>query len=153
MTRKCSIWIAAAALAFASTAWSDEDVNTERNVLGGSPPIYAGQPQPPLATSTYKRYRVIPHGAGSSPTAQSGERCGTRVGLFGPGPQLPVGTSCIGRNLNGQLFRGRIVPDGSGQFCLTPAGTFGPGSEQPIGMPCSGETKNGPMQGRIVAVD
>jgi hypothetical protein len=152
MTRRLVLLIAVAALMSADAAWSEEADSAERNVLGGSPPIYAGQPQAPLVTSSYKRYRAIPRD--TAPTApQSGERCATRIGLFGPGPQQPVGTSCAGRDANGQMFRGRIVPDGTGRFCVTGTGIYGPGGEQPIGMPCSGETKNGLVPGRIAAMD
>ena len=82
-------------------------------------------------------------------TLQLGNRCATKLGIFGPGPRMPVGEVCAGMDANGSLVRGRVVANGTGKLCATGQGTFGPGLEQPIGTPCKVETKTGFVQGQI----
>lgn len=152
MTQPIAVCVAILAIFFTTVGRCEESEGTERSVLGGSPPIYASEPQMPEVTSDYKRYRAIP--PDSAPVSQQkGVRCATRIGLFGPGAPSPINSVCIGRAPNGKLYRGHVVPDGRGRFCVTATGIFGPGVEQPIGMPCRGETKNAPVQGHIAAVD
>lgn len=143
----------AALMALAMPAGADEADEPERSVLGGSPPIYVGVPVPSTVTQSYKRFRVVPRGDAPVATASTGTRCATRLGLFGPGRSLPVGTACVGRDPANQLAKGRVVPDGNGTFCATPNGLFGPGPAQPIGLPCTAEAKGGAVQGRIAATE
>jgi hypothetical protein len=123
----------------------DED----KSVLGGSPPIYASAPVTgPI--QVYRSNRHIPSGRPADPQSlQLGNRCATKLGLFGPGPRMPVGEVCAGMDANGSLVRGQVVADGTGKFCATREGTFGPGPEQPIGLPCKVETEAGFVQGQI----
>jgi hypothetical protein len=144
-------WVAA--LICAAPVRAEEADATERSVLGGSPPIYASVPVTSLVTQSYKRFRVVPRGDAPVATEQTGTRCATRLGLFGPGRSLPVNTYCVGRDPQNQLAKGRVVPDGNGIYCATSAGLFGPGPEQPIGMTCSAETKSGVVQGRIAVAE
>jgi hypothetical protein len=144
----------AATFAWAAPARAEEADASERSVLGGSPPIYASVPVTSLVAQSYKRFRVVPRGdAPAGATAQTGTRCATRLGLFGPGRSLPVNTACVGRDPQNQLAKGRVVPDGTGTYCATASGLFGPGPEQPIGLPCSAETKGGAVQGRIAVAE
>ena len=140
----CALNIAATTVVRAADA-DDED----KSVLGGSPPIYAG---PPVtgAIQLYRSDRHIPtRKPADSPTLQLGNRCATKLGIFGPGPRMPVGEVCTGMGASGSLVRGQVVADGAGKFCTTSQGTFGPGLEQPIGMPCKVETETGFVQGQI----
>lgn len=151
---RLSVIAVAAAIGCTPLGAAEEADDTERSVLGGSPPIYAGAPITSSVTQGYKRFRAVPRAdAASAATASTGNRCATRLGLFGPGRSLPVGTACIGRDPADQLARGRVVPDGTGTFCATPSGLFGPGPEQPIGLPCSADVKGGTVQGRIARTD
>lgn len=151
--RLCVIALATA-ISLGPLAAAEETDETERSVLGGSPPIYVGMPVTSSVTQSYKRFRVVPRAdAAPAATAPTGNRCATRLGLFGPGRSLPVGTACVGRDPANQLAKGRVVPDGNGTFCATPSGLFGPGPEQPIGLPCSADAKGGPVQGRIARTD
>lgn len=152
MARPLAVCTALLAICFSTAVRCEEPDDTERSVLGGSPPIYASEPQVPAVTSDYQRYRAIPQ-AEAPDLPQMGVRCATRIGLFGPGLSRPVNSACIGRAPGGKLYRGRVVQDGRGRFCITATGIYGPGAEQPIGMPCRGEIKNGPVQGRIGIVD
>jgi hypothetical protein len=154
MNKLFALCLATVAVVLTSAVHGEEADSTERSVLGGSPPIYAGEMQAPLVASAYKRYRAIPRDVAPSLAASTmGGRCATRNGLFGPGVPRRADTACIGRTDDGKLYRGRIVPEGNSRFCVTAIGVFGPGPEQPLGMPCSGETKNGAVQGRIAIVE
>ena len=124
-----------------------------KGVLGGSPPIYAGSPVTgTIETYRSNRYVPVDRPAGSQ-ALQLGSRCATKLGIFGPGPKMPVGEVCAGMDANGRPVRGQVVADGSGKFCATSQGIFGPGPEQPIGLPCRVETKTGFVQGRISGAD
>ena len=148
------MFAALAALVCAAPAQAEDADASERSVLGGSPPIYASAPVTSLVTQSYKRFRVVPPGdAQPAAKAQTGTRCATRLGLFGPGRSLPVNSYCVGRDPQNQLAKGRVVPDGTGTYCATSAGLFGPGPEQPIGLPCSADAKGGAVQGRIAAAE
>jgi hypothetical protein len=150
MTRPFALCLATLAFIFGTVARGEEADNTERSVLGGSPPIYASELQLPLAAADYKRHRAVSLEETLQPRSSLlGKRCATRVGLFGPGESRPVDTACIGRDPAGKLYRGRVVPDGMGTYCATASGLFGPGAEQSIGMPCTVNTKLGPILGRV----
>jgi hypothetical protein len=130
------------------TCAADAD-DEDKGVLGGSPPIYAGLPVTGT-TQTYRSNRYVPvDRPARSQGLQLGNRCATKLGIFGPGPKMPVGEVCAGMDVNGRPVRGQVVADGSGKFCATSQGKFGPGLEQPIGLPCRVETKTGLIQGRI----
>jgi hypothetical protein len=134
------------------TLAADAD-DEDKSVLGGSPPIYAGSPVTGTL-QTYRSNRYFPSGTpADSRNLQLGNRCATKVGIFGPGPRMPVGEVCAGIDVNGRMVRGQVVADGFGKFCVTSQGMFGPGLEQPIGMPCKVETKAGLIQGRISGMD
>jgi hypothetical protein len=137
-----------------ATGTRADDVDDEdKSVLGGSPPIYAGSPVTGTL-QTYRSNRYFPGGRpADSRNLQLGNRCATKVGIFGPGPKMPVGEVCAGIDVNGHKVRGQVVADGFGKFCVTSQGMFGPGLEQPIGLPCKVETKAGLIQGRISAMD
>jgi len=123
----------------------DED----KSVLGGSPPIYAGSPVTDTPQS-FRSNRYFPSGRpAESQNLRLGNRCATKVGIFGPGPRMPVGEVCAGIDVNGRTVRGQVVADGFAKFCVTSQGIFGPGREQRIGMPCKVEAKAGLIQGRI----
>jgi hypothetical protein len=152
--KRLIITLAAAAVCFSAAVQADEEDEKERSVLGGSPPIYSSAPVTSTVTQSYKRYRAVPRGdVPPAVLAQLGSRCATSRGLFGPGRTLPVNAVCVGRDPNGLLAKGRVVPEGKGTYCATASGMFGPGAEQPIGMPCTAETKTGGVQGRITTVD
>jgi len=127
---------------------SDADDET-KGVLGGSPPIYQG---PPLADAlqTFRLNRFFASGRPVEPQGlQLGNKCATEIGIFGPGPKLPIGEVCAGIDSKGRPVRGQVVGSGLGRFCVTSQGIFGPGQEQPIGTPCRVETKFDFVQGRI----
>jgi hypothetical protein len=134
------------------TRAADAD-DENKGVLGGSPPIYAGSPVTGT-TQTYRSNRYVPvDRPAASQGLQLGNRCATKLGIFGPGPKMPVGEVCAGVDANGRPVRGQVVVDGSGKFCATSQGIFGPGLEQPIGLPCRVETKIGFVPGRISGAD
>ena len=150
MTRPFALSLAIVAFILGTAACAEEADNTERSVLGGSPPIYASELQAPMASADYMRHRTVPVDPTRQPDPSlSGKRCATRVGLFGPGELRPVNSACIGRDPAGKLYRGRVVPDGTGTYCATDKGLFGPGAEQSIGMPCTVSTKLGTISGRV----
>jgi hypothetical protein len=150
MTRLFAFSLSTVAFILGTAACAEEADNTERSVLGGSPPIYASELLAPLASADYMRHRTVPADPKQQPDpSPSGTRCATRVGLFGPGELRPVNSTCIGRDPAGKLYRGRVVPEGTGTYCATDKGLFGPGDEQSIGMPCTVSTKLGTIPGRI----
>jgi hypothetical protein len=145
--------IFAANIVVATGTYAADADDEDKSVLGGSPPIYAGSPVTG-ALHTYRSNRYFPGGRPFEPrNLQLGNKCATKVGLFGPGPRMPVGEVCAGMDANGRTVRGQVVADGFGKFCVTNQGIFGPGLEQPLGTPCKVETKAGLIQGRISGAD
>jgi hypothetical protein len=83
----------------------DED----KSVLGGSPPIYAGLPITGTA-QLYRPNRYFPSARPDDTRAlQLGNRCATKLGIFGPGPKMPIGEVCVGMDANGRQVRGQVV--------------------------------------------
>jgi hypothetical protein len=150
LKRVVAVLISALHLAVPPVAHASDPDDETRGVLGGSPPIYDG---PPVvdATQTFRLNRFVASGRPAEQYLQLGNRCATKIGIFGPGPKMPVGELCAGIDGNGRAVRGQVVGSGSGKFCATEEGIYGPGQEQPIGMPCRVETKTGFIQGRIAA--
>jgi hypothetical protein len=135
----------------AAAADADDEV---KGVLGGSPPIYVGVP----STGTIETYRskrhVPPVERPHNPESlRLGNMCATRFGVFGPGPNLPIGEVCAGRAVNGRLIRGQVVAGGFGKFCATDQGIFGPGPEQTVGVSCRVEKDSDYIWGWVSKVD
>jgi hypothetical protein len=135
----------------AAAADADDEV---KGVLGGSPPIYVGVP----STGTIETYRskrhVPPVERPHNPESlRLGNMCATRFGVFGPGPNLPIGEVCAGRAVNGRLIRGQVVAGGFGKFCATDQGIFGPGPEQAVGVSCRVEKDSDYIWGWVSKVD
>jgi hypothetical protein len=138
-------------LGVSAAAGADDE---EKGVLGGSPPIYVGAP----STGTVETYRsnrnVPPVERPRNPEAlRLGNMCATRSGIFGPGPNLPIGELCAGKEVNGRLIRGQVVAGGFGKFCATDQGIFGPGPEQAVGMPCRAEIDSDYIWGWVSKID
>ncbi len=120
-------------LGVSAAAEADDE---EKSVLGGSPPIYVGVPIGTIETYRSKRHVPAVERPHNPEALRLGNMCATKFGIFGPGPNLPIGEVCAGKEVNGRLIRGKVVAGGFGKFCATDQGIFGPGPEQAVGVSC-----------------
>lgn len=136
-------------LGVSAAAEADDE---EKSVLGGSPPIYVGVPTGTI--ETYRSKRHVPPVERPHPEAlRLGNMCATKFGIFGPGPNLPIGEVCAGKEVNGRLIRGQVVGGGFGKFCATDQGIFGPGPEQAVGVSCRVEKGSDYIWGWVSKID
>jgi hypothetical protein len=138
-------------LGFSAAADADDE---EKGVLGGSPPIYVGIPSSATIETYRSKRHVPPVERPHNPEAlRLGNMCATKSGIFGPGPNLPIGEVCAGKEVNGRLIRGQVVAGGFGKFCATDQGLFGPGPEQAVGVSCRVEKGSDYIWGWVYKID